>query len=194
MKHYIEPELVPDTNASKSEGGLPMKRVITGTCLAAAFAVGLAAQTPSQTPQTTPSTPQTPPSASYPSASSQDRDSAKTVTVTGCLKAGESADSFVLSDLKWGGSKGGAIGTSGSTAPAEIGSATTLKIVPGSTKLSEHVGHQVEITGTADKSSSSSSATSPSDPAAPRPSATASASAPSFQAKSVKMVSATCSM
>jgi hypothetical protein len=174
-----------------------MKRVITGTCLAAAFAVGLAAQTPSQTPQTTPSTPQTPPSASYPSASSQDRDSAKTATVTGCLKAGDSADSFTLSDLKWGASKGaGAVGTSGSTsAPAEIGSATTLKIVPGSTKLSEHVGHQVEITGTVgDKSASSSSATSPTDPAAGRPSATASASAPSFQAKSVKMVAATCSM
>lgn len=176
-----------------------MKRVLTGTCLAAAFAVGLAAQTP-QTPQPTPSTPQTPPSASYPSAS-QDRDSAKTVTVTGCLKAGDSADSFTLSDLKWSGSKGtGAVGTSGSTsAPAEIGSATTLKIVPGSTKLSEHVGHQVEITGTVgDKSSSSASATtSPTDPAAPRPSASASASsssAPSFQAKSVKMVSATCSM
>jgi hypothetical protein len=176
-----------------------MKRVLTGTCLAAAFAVGLAAQTPSPTPQNPPSTPQTPPSSTYPSAASQDRDSAKTVTVTGCLKAGDSADSFTLSDLKWGGDKAGAVGTSGSAAPASIGSATTLKIVPGSTKLSEHVGHQVEITGTVgDKSSSSASATtSPTDPAAGRPSATASASAsssPTFNAKSVKMVSATCSM
>ncbi len=187
-----------------------MKRVLTGTCLAAAFAVGLAAQTPSQTPQTPPSTtPQTPPSSSYPS-SSQDRDSAKTVTVTGCLKAGDSADSYTLSDLKWGGSSksstgAGAVGTSGSTsAPAEIGSATTLKIIPGSTKLSEHVGHQVEITGTVgDKSSSSSSATtSPTDPTAGRPSSTSpsasasasSSSSPSFQAKSVRMVSSTCSM
>jgi hypothetical protein len=176
-----------------------MKRVLTGTCLAAAFAVGLAAQTP-QTPQTPPSTPQTPPSSSYPS-SAQDRDSAKTVTVAGCLKAGDSADSFTLSDLKWSGSKGaGAVGTSGSTsAPAEIGSATTLKIAPGSTKLSEHVGHQVELTGTIEKSGSASSSatTSPADPAAGRPSASASASAsstPTFQAKSVKMVSATCSM
>jgi hypothetical protein len=180
-----------------------MKRVLTGTCLAAAFAVGLAAQTP-QTPQTPPSTPQTPPSSSYPSSTSQDRDSAKTVTVTGCLKAGDSADSFTLSDLKWGGSSssttGGAsaVGTSGS-APAGIGSATTLKINPGSAKLSEHVGHQVEITGTVgDKTSSSASATtSPTDPAAGRPSASASSSAsssPSFNAKSVKMVSATCSM
>jgi hypothetical protein len=178
-----------------------MKRVLTGTCLAAAFAVGLAAQTPQtpQTPPSTPSTPQTPPSASYPSAS-QDRDSAKTVTVTGCLKAGDAADSYTLSDLKWGSKSTGAVGTSGSTsAPAEIGSATTLKIAPGSTKLSEHVGHQVEITGMVDKgsSSSSSASTSPTDPAAGRPSATASASAsttPTFQAKSVKMVSATCSM
>jgi hypothetical protein len=175
-----------------------MKRVLTGSCLAAAFAVGLAAQTPS--PSTPPqTTPQTPPSAASPS--SQDRDSAKAVTVTGCLKAGDSSDSFILSDLKWGGSKGsstGAVGTSGS-APAAIGSATTLKIVPsGGAKLSEHVGHQVEISGTvgdSDKGSSRSAA--PADPSAPRPSAPAGASAssaPTFEARTVKMVSQTCSM
>ena len=173
-----------------------MKRVLTGSCLAAAFAVGLAAQTPS--PSTPPqTTPQTPPSASAPSS-----DAAKAATVTGCLKAGDSSDSFILSDLKWGGSKGssagaGAVGTSGS-APAAIGSATTLKIVPGSgAKLSEHVGHQVEITGTvSDKAKSSSSAAAPADPAGrPSPAAGAgSSSAPSFEARSVKMVAATCSM
>jgi hypothetical protein len=125
----------------------------------------------------------------------QDRDAAKSVTVTGCLKAGDAADSYTLSDLKWGSkdkSAGAAVGTSGS-APAGIGSASTLKIVPsGSTKLSEHVGHQVELTGSIDKDSSpSAGAAKPSDPAA-RPSA--GASGPTFEAKSVKMVSATCSM
>ena len=73
--------------------------------------------------------------------------------------------------------------------PAAIASATSLKIVPsGSTKLSEHVGHQVEVTGSvSDKSSSPSAA--PSDPAASRPS---SASSPTIEARSVRMVSATC--
>jgi len=180
-----------------------MKRVITGSCLAAAFAVGLAAQTPSPTnpPQTTP---QTPPSSSHPSAS-QDKESkdSKSVTVTGCLKAGDSADSYQLSDLKWGGkgsSTGSTVGTSGSTsAPAGLASASMLKVTAsGSTKLSEHVGHQVEITGTiGDKEKSSAPSTSPTDPAAPsasRPSASASASTPSIEAKSVRMVSQTCSM
>jgi hypothetical protein len=170
-----------------------MKRVLTGSCLAAAFAVGLAAQTPapSTPPQTTP---QTPPSASAPSS-----DAAKTATVTGCLKAGDSSDSYILSDLKWGGSKSpsagaGAVGTSGS-APAAIGSATTLKIVPGSgAKLSEHVGHQVEITGTVSDKAKSSSSAAPADPAARPSPAAGGSSAPTFEARSVKMVAATCSM
>jgi hypothetical protein len=170
-----------------------MKRVLTGSFMAAAFAVGLSAQTtPPQTPPTTP--PSSPSSPSSPSQSSQDRDS-KNITVTGCLKAGDSADSFTLSDLKWGGSKGsGAVGTSGATgggAPAGMASATTLTIKPSaSTKLSEHVGHQVEVTGSvSDSAKSSSTSTTPADPAA-RPS---SASGPTIEARSVRMVSATCS-
>ena len=165
-----------------------MKRVLTGSFLAAAFAVGLSAQT--TPPQTTP--PQTTPPTSQSQPESRDRDAAKSVTVTGCLKAGDSADSFMLSDLKWGNKDKatGAVGTSGTAAPpAAIASATSLKIVPsGSTKLSEHVGHQVEVTGSvSDKSSSPSAA--PSDPAASRPS---SASSPTIEARSVRMVSATC--
>ena len=165
-----------------------MKRVLTGSFLAAAFAVGLSAQTtPPQTtpPPTTPPTSQSQP----PMQESRDRD-AKTVTVTGCLKAGDAADSFMLSDLKWGNkdAKGtGAVGTSGTAAPpAAIASATSLTIKPsGSTKLSEHVGHQVEVTGTvADKAASAP----PSDPASARPSA----SGPTLEARSVRMVSATC--
>ena len=156
-----------------------MKRMLAGSFLAASFAVGLSAQT--APPQTTP--PSQPPM-------QEARDSAsKNITVTGCLKAGDSADSFTLSDLKFkqDAKGGGAVGTSGSAAPpAAIASATTLKVIPsGSTKLSEHVGHTVEVTGTiADK------AAAPSDPAAARPSA--SSAAPSLEVRSVKMVSATC--
>jgi hypothetical protein len=182
-----------------------MKQVLTATCLAAAFAVGLSAQTP-QTPPT--QTPQSPTStAQEPQSRSADRDASKTLTVQGCLKAGDSADAFTLSDLKWGSSSSsatgssatGAVGTSG-TAPTSIGAASTLTIKPkGDAKLSEHVGHQVEVTGTvsdkassASSSTSSSSAANPTDPTASRPST--SASAPTFEARSVKMIAATCSM
>ncbi len=166
-----------------------MKRMITGSFLAATFAVGLSAQT--TPPQTPPSTPQTTPQTSRPSSSMDD---AKSVTVTGCLKAGSGADSFELSDLKWGSKdtkSPGAVGTSGSGAPTGIGSASTLKIVPsGGAKLSEHVGHTVEVTGSIEgKASGSATSPTPSDPAA-RPSA--SASGPTLEAKTVKMVSSTC--
>jgi hypothetical protein len=162
-----------------------MKRVLTGSFLAAAFAVGLSAQT--TPPQTTPP-PTTPPSS--PTSPMQDREaSSKNVTVTGCLKAGDTADSFTLSDLKFGGSKAsGAVGTSGAAPPAALASATTLTIKPsGSTKLAEHVGHQVEISGSVADSKAPST---PADPAA-RPSA--SASGPTIEARSVRMVSDKCS-
>jgi hypothetical protein len=167
-----------------------MKQVITGTCLAAAFAVGLAAQTPpTQTP---------PPSSPSPMARQDSKDAtkdAKTVTVTGCLKPGEGADAYILSDLKWAAPSAGstAVGTSGTTAaPAAIASATTLAVkAKGDAKLSEHVGHQVEVTGNISEKEKSSTA-SPTDPAAP-PSASASA-APTFEARTVKMIAATCSM
>jgi hypothetical protein len=165
-----------------------MKRVLTGTFLAATFAVGLSAQAPtpqSPTPSTTPSSPSQSPS--Y-----EPKDSAKAVTVTGCLKAGDSPDSFILSDLKFGDKKApGAVGTSGSApAPAAIASATTLKLNPGSAKLTDHVGHTVEVTGAVGTKAESSATTTPSDPAAsPRASASA---GPSLDVKSVKMVSDSC--
>jgi hypothetical protein len=170
-----------------------MKRVLTGSFLAAAFAVGLSAQT--TPPQTTP--PSTPPSSPTSAAPMQERESSsKNVTVTGCLKAGDSADSFTLSDLKFGAAKGsGAVGTSGAAGaaaapPAALASATTLTIKPSSgAKLAEHVGHQVEISGSVAESKAPST---PADPAAaPRPSA--SAAGPTIEARSVRMVSDKCS-
>ncbi len=163
-----------------------MKRVLTGTFLAATFAVGLSAQSPAP--------PQTP----YPQAQppmQESKDAAKSVTVTGCLKAGDSADSFILSDLKWSDKvkATGAIGTSGSaTVPAAVASATTLKIIPSATtKLTEHVGHTIEVTGTvSDKDKADRGAsTTPPDSASPRPSAS---SGPTVEVRTVKMVSETC--
>jgi hypothetical protein len=157
-----------------------MKRVLAGTFMAATFAVGLAAQTPQNPPSTPPSQP----------PMQEARESAsKNVTVTGCLKAGENPDSFMLSELKFGKASDKAVGTSGA-APAAIASATSLKLTgsPSGTKLSEHVGHTIEVTGTvAEKSASAPSA--PADPAARPSSASAT---PALEVRSVKMVSATC--
>jgi hypothetical protein len=152
-----------------------MKRVFAGSFVAAAFAVSLAAQAP---PQSTP--PQSQPA-------QEAKDAAKTVTVTGCLKAGDTADSFTLSDLKWSADK--AVGTSGSPATPPI-AATNLKLTGNpSTKLSDHVGHTVEVSGTigdkADKPMASP------DPAA-RPAPAAGAQA-SLNVRNVRMISATCS-
>src|SRR5258708_7345420 len=120
---------------------------------------------------------------------------AKSVTVTGCLKAGDSPESFILSDLKWSDKSKtsdttGAVGTSGSTIPPAVASATTLKIIPSpSTKLIEHIGHTVEVTGAVSDKDKADVTTTPADPAATRPST---GSGPSLTARSVKMVSETC--
>ena len=141
-----------------------MKKAIAGTFIAATFAVGLSAQQP---PQSQP-------------PMQESKDAAKTITVTGCLKAGDTPDSFMLSDLKWKDDK--AVGTAGSATPAAPPvSATSLKLT--GSKLSDHVGHTVEVTGTiaakADKAA---------DPAA-RPAA---AAAPSLNVSNIKMIAATC--
>jgi hypothetical protein len=167
-----------------------MKRVLTGTFLAATFAVGLSAQAPtpqSPTPSTTPSSPSPSASAGY-----ESKDASKAVTVTGCLKAGDTPDSFILSDLKFSDKRAPcAVGTSGSApAPAAIASATTLKLNPGSAKLTDHVGHTVEVTGAVGAKGDSGASTAPADPtASPRASAS---SGPSLDVKSVKMVSESC--
>ena len=105
-----------------------MKKVITGTFAAALFAVGVRPRRQQR--------------------ASRRRDAkdtaAKPATVTGCLKAGDTPDSFMLSDLKWKDDK--AVGTAGTTPAAPPVSATSLKLV--GSKLSDHVGHTVEVTGT----------------------------------------------
>lgn len=163
-----------------------MKRALAGSFVAAAFAASLSAQTPA------------PPT----SAAQEPKDAAKSVTVTGCLKAGDTADSYTLANLKWGQSK--AIGTSGSTSAttpstgaAPATSATALKLVgsPAGTKLGDHVGHTIEVTGTmSDKADKPMGSTSPATPpAAGAAGASASASmTPALNVNNVKMVSATC--
>lgn len=155
-----------------------MKRVLTGTFLAATLAVGLSAQS-------------TPPQ--YQPPMQESKDAAKAITVTGCLKAGDSADSFILSNLKWSdkAKSTGPVGTSGSaTLPPAVASATTLKIIPSaSTTLTEHVGHTVEVTGAVSDKADRGASTNPTDLPSARPSAS---SGPTVEVRTVKMVSETC--
>ena len=132
-----------------------MKRVVTATCLAAAFAVGLAAQS------TTPST-------QTPSSSPNQRGATGPRTVTGCLRAGDKEGTFLLTDVVMPGAPGDATGTGGTTAGGTTptgtppGSETTaggtgttprppmsIALMPGSdVDLKAHVGHKIEVTGT----------------------------------------------
>ena len=149
-----------------------MKKVIAGTFAAALLAVGVAAQTPQAPPQNPPM--------------QEAKDAAKALTVTGCLKAGDTPDSFTLSDLKWKEDK--AVGTSGAVTPgAPPVASTSLKLIPSaSTKLNDHVGHTVEVTGTiGDKAMGSAAPTNPSA----RPSASAQTA---LNVRNLRMVAATC--
>lgn len=125
-------------------------------------AVGLSAQTPAGAP---------------PQAS-------KSVTFSGCIEkapteaaaapAGAAAQtSFILTNATPAGA--GAVGTSGSAKTA-----TKYRLDADSAKISPHVGHKVEVTGTVDDQ--------PRSPSSP----TAAASGPTFKVDSVKMVAATC--
>ena len=149
-----------------------MKKVFAGTFAAALLAVGVSAQTP----------PQTPPM-------QEGKDAAKALTVTGCLKAGDTPESFMLSDLKWKDDK--AVGTSGAVTPGTPPvAATSLKLIPSATsKISDHIGHTVEVTGTiGDKAPGSAAPGAPTDPSA-RPSAAAQTA---LNVRNVRMVAATC--
>jgi hypothetical protein len=137
-----------------------MKRVFTATCLAATFAVGLAAQSAG----TTGSTAQDPQTA----GGGQGRGGPR--TVTGCLRAGDTAGTYMLTDVQMqgggaSGTAGGGTTTAGSTTAGGAGSTAAGGTTAGtqgrggapgsimltadsSVDLKAHVGHKIEVTGT----------------------------------------------
>jgi hypothetical protein len=140
-----------------------MKRVLTATCLAAAFAVGLAAQSTgtSGTAGTA--------AGQDPQANAGQRGGPR--TVTGCLRAGDTAGTYMLTDVIMPGGAGRRGGDATSTGATTAGSATgtstagatgTGTAAQGRTMppqsimltaasdvdLKPHVGHKVEVTGT----------------------------------------------
>jgi hypothetical protein len=161
------------------------KRIWTGTC--AAIAVGLTAGLLAQES----------PQAQQPSQSS--RSSGKTITVTGCIQQAEKGATgtsgtasapasssanepkFLLTNAALGTqASGGAAGTSGA-APSAASVASEYRLDGDDAKLSPHVGHKVEISGTVSKASSATQA----------PAASA-ANAPKLKVDSVRMISSSC--
>jgi hypothetical protein len=152
-----------------------MKRVRSGlfAVLASAMAINLSAQTP-------------PTAADQPSARPSTDDK---VTVTGCLErskesasptgttgtaAGASASSkFMLNNVT---STPSATGTAGTTGAA---TASSYRLDGEDSKLTPHVGHKIEITGTVAKEASATGTA-------------MSASAPKLKVEDVKMISDSC--
>jgi hypothetical protein len=160
------------------------------------FAIGLSAQSTSS------------------STSSTSRQSSSTaadhITVTGCLQrdtmgspagatgtsgstsASTSASGFVLNVSPSSSSTGSTAGgtTAGGTTAGTSGtSASSYKLDSDDAKLSPHVGHKVEITGTLDKAMSSSSSTAPSGST----SSASSSMSPKLKVDSVRMIASSCS-
>ena len=120
-----------------------MKRVFIATCMAAACAIGLSAQ------QTATSTmPQS------------GRRMGGPMTVTGCVKAGDTSGTYMLTNVQRNDSgMGSGATTTGGAATTTGGSATGQGMGRGmgqimlssgapDVDLSAHVGHKVEVTGT----------------------------------------------
>ena len=121
-----------------------MKRMIAAGALASLVAWAGAPARAAQTPET----------------------KGKTVSLTGCLAKGETADSFTLNKATMAGDKAAAAGAAGEKTGAageKTGAAdaqgATYHLTPGKVqKMEAHVGHTVQITGTIDASHDKSKA------------------------------------
>jgi hypothetical protein len=140
-------------------------RIWSGVCAATVFGLALAvasAQTPPPTAQST----------------------AKSITVTGCLKKAEAPTGTSGTASRMDTTKflltNAAIGTTGSTPPSSAVS-SEYRIDGEDAKLNPHVGHKVELTGTPEPS-----------PSATQPPAASAANAPKLKVTDVKMVAAAC--
>lgn len=141
-----------------------MKRLLTVTGVAAMFAVGLAAQqTTTGTSGTTAQGTQT--------ATTAGGQRGGPRTITGCLRAGDTAGTYTLTNIEGmgGGRSGGGAGSTTAGATTTGGGTTTGSTAAGATTtgqaggrgmnslmltadssvdLKAHVGHKIEVTGT----------------------------------------------
>ena len=151
-----------------------MNRLIISTCAALAFAVGLAAQTPAPAGQT-------------PAKPDQAAAADKSITLKGCLRAGDAPDTYVLANAapttETAGTAGGAATIKGQDVRL-IGS-------PAGMNLKEHVGHTVEATGTIAPQSEKSSAPA-ATPGAPAAGAAGAKAEQRLNVKTMKHVETKC--
>ena len=162
-----------------------MSKIFLASTFATLLCASLAAQA-TQTP--TPSTPQVaPPAAGADSPTADPQSSAKstakadTITVEGCIQRGTTGSATTGTTGTTGSAPSAFMLTSamkpaGATSSTPIASSYRLDAMDS--KLSPHVGHKVELSGTVQAPSSSSSS-----------SATAS---PTLKVDNVKMIAATC--
>lgn len=183
-----------------------MKNLLYGTALAAAIAVGAAAQTPSPTQPPTSTTP----TAQEPSSPMRQPSSDRNQTFTGCLKSADSsstatgttgtagatskADNFILADAMAGASKtgstAGTAGTAGAGAAASA-SGSSYRLTGGSKDdLRKYVNSKVEITGRLDNAGGMSGAEPGAAAGAGQP---ANMRGPQLHVESVKQIAASCS-
>ena len=112
----------------------------------------------------------------------------KKVTITGCLeRSNESVatnDRFVLNNIVPNApAMPGTAGTSGSERVPKV---TSYRLVAEDSKLSRHLGHKIEITGTVENRPMSAPGT---------PGASGSArEAPKFKVEAVKMIASSCTV
>ena len=136
---------------------------------------------------------------------------ANKMTVTGCIEraapsatgtsgsaAGSvSAPTFVLTNITpaaatSSGSTANAPAAGSSTAAGQTKMGSSYRLDADASKLTPHVGHKVEITGTVEEASASSSAAPPSSSSSSGASASAQMSAPRLKVDEVKMLAASC--
>jgi hypothetical protein len=193
-----------------------MKNILSAAAIALAFAVSVSAQA---TPPTQSPSPTTDQKASK--AHKMDSKGSRSVTLTGCLRQGDTPDSFALENAEVnesgrGGATPGSTAT-GSSSAAGTGTSTGMSagmspsdlgavklIASADIDLKEHVGHQVQVSGTMsgmtkDKSSTTSSDTTGSGSSASSSSATGTSGtakdkgAHTVRVRSLKHISETCS-
>ncbi|HEY2431300.1 MAG TPA: hypothetical protein VGI12_01415 [Vicinamibacterales bacterium] len=132
-----------------------MKRLLTAMGCVAAFAVGLAAQSTATG---------TSGAASQSATTQAGQRGGGPRTITGCVKAGDTADTYMLTNIEGMGGRGAGAAASSTTASTS-GSATSDTAAAGaamqggrgmtslmlsadsSVDLKAHVGHKVEVTG-----------------------------------------------
>ncbi len=156
-----------------------MKLTSVFACTVAAIGLTavLGAQSPSvppQVPPATPQTPQTPPATPQTPSVSQAMPDAKLVAITGCVNPGTEPGSFTLANAMVDTAAGSA-----STAPS-VDKSYKLVAQGTAVNFAPHAGHKVLVTGTVKDAG---------------PSATPSAggNVKTFEARTVKMISASCS-